>query len=199
MPAMKHNMYVSAHGNTVGALAVLLVCALITGCGPDDRPRDLDDHAVDPFAGPGTATVLLFVAVDCPISNRYAPEIQRIHEEFQARGVDVWLVYPNADDSVEAVRAHLDQFGLGAPALRDPRHALVRKAGATMTPEAVVYAGDGTAVYRGRIDNWYAALSTARPAATEHDLRDALESVLAGERGPLRTTQVVGCYIADPG
>ena len=41
---------------------------------------DLDGRLVDPLALPaGTrAHVLVFTTTDCPISNRYAPEIQRL-------------------------------------------------------------------------------------------------------------------------
>ena len=40
-------------------------------------------------------TVLIFVSTDCPVSNRYAPEITRLLEEFSPRGVRFQLVYPN--------------------------------------------------------------------------------------------------------
>ena len=31
-------------------------------------------------------TVLIFISTDCPISNRYAPEIKRLHDEFAPKG-----------------------------------------------------------------------------------------------------------------
>lgn len=39
-------------------------------------------------------TVLRFISADCPSSNRYAPEINRLHGEFAARGVRFRLVSP---------------------------------------------------------------------------------------------------------
>jgi thiol-disulfide isomerase/thioredoxin len=41
------------------------------------------------------ATVLVFISTECPYSNRYAPEIQRIYKEFAAKDVRFWLVYPS--------------------------------------------------------------------------------------------------------
>ena len=68
--------------------------------------------------------------------------------------------------------------------------------GATITPEAVVWAG-GRVQYRGRIDDRYVDLGVERPAATEHDLADAITAVLAGTPVAHPQTQAVGCYIAD--
>jgi hypothetical protein len=83
-----------------------------------------------------------------------------------------------------------------ALALRDPDHALVKAAGATITPEAAVFAG-GRFVYRGRIDDRYVDLGVERPAATKRDLAEALAAVIAGRPVTPPTTQAVGCFIAD--
>src|ERR1700686_4625573 len=54
---------------------------------PGLRLPDLDNQLVDPFqtAADTKAIVFLFISVDCPVSNRYAPEIRRLNEKF-ARG-----------------------------------------------------------------------------------------------------------------
>ncbi|MEO5739080.1 MAG: redoxin domain-containing protein [Vicinamibacterales bacterium] len=142
-------------------------------------------------------TVLIFVSTDCPISNRYAPEIKRLHEEFTSRGVHLRLVYPNPLDSEAAISKHLEEFGYPQIAQRDRDHTLVKKAGATITPEAAVFDARERLVYRGRIDNRFVELGRERPAATQHDLRDALAAVLAGRPVRAPHTQAVGCFIAD--
>lgn len=142
-------------------------------------------------------TVLLFVSVDCPISNRYAPEINRLYEEFLPRGVRFRLVYPNSLDSEAAVGRHLRDFGLPPIAERDRDHLVVKMAGATITPEAAVFDAGGRLVYRGRIDNRFVELGRERPTATQHDLRDALGALLAGRPASPPRTQAVGCFIAD--
>src|SRR5262245_62043492 len=41
---------------------------------------DLEGHRIHPFqADDAKAIVFLFVNADCPISNRYAPEVRRLH------------------------------------------------------------------------------------------------------------------------
>ena len=159
----------------------------------------LDGAPVDALkAPPGTkAIVYIFTTTDCPISNRYAPEIQRIQQRFAARGVLFRLVYPSRTDRDGDIRDHMKQFGYAdMQAVRDPDLALVKFAGATITPEAAVVV-DGKLVYRGRIDDRYVELGVERPAATTHDLADALTAVLAGKPVAHATTQAVGCYIAD--
>jgi hypothetical protein len=52
-------------------------------------------------------------------------------------------------------------------------------------------------VYLGRIDNRYVGFGKRREQVTAHDLRDALEAVLAGRPVPRRRTEAVGCDIPD--
>ena len=63
-----------------------------------------------------------------------------------------------------------------------PIGAIAERAKATVTPQAVVVGPGGIVKYRGRIDNQYAALGKPRRVVTVHDLRDALDAVLAGRR-----------------
>ena len=112
-------------------------------------------------------TVLVFTRTDCPISNRYAPELQRLGRRFRGRGVTFRLVYPDPAETPAAIREHARAFGLGTDVLRDPRHALVRLAGATVTPEAAVFVAGPSGprlVYRGRIDDRAVDLGRARPS-----------------------------------
>ena len=163
------------------------------------RLPDLDNTLVDPFQrGAGVSgTVFLFASVDCPISNRYAPEIKRLHEAFTGKGVRFWMVYPNPRETASAIGTHLKDFGYPIPALRDPAHELARLTKATVTPEAAVYDRRGALVYHGRIDDRYVSLGVERAAPTRHDLQDALTAVVAGKAVPAATQPAVGCFIAD--
>jgi len=101
---------------------------------------DLAGHPVDPFnAGNAKAIVLIFVGLECPISNRYAPEIRRLQSKFSPKGIQFWLVYPNADESARSIRQHTNDYQLRGGVLRDPHHALVEQARVTVTPEAAVF------------------------------------------------------------
>ncbi len=164
------------------------------------RVQHIDGGAADPFAAPAgvTAIVFLFTSTDCPISNRYAPEVRRLAAAFAPRGVVFRLIYPNPAERAPAIREHMTAFAYAGAtqALRDPEHALVKFVGATVTPEAAVYAG-GHIVYRGRIDDRYVDLGLERPAPTRRDLAEALAAVIAGKPVSQPTTQAVGCFIAD--
>ena len=155
---------------------------------------------IDPLRTPAgiKAIVFLFTSTDCPISNRYAPEVRRLAATFGPQGVLFKLVYPNPADTRRAILDHMTAFAYAGAtqAFRDPKHALVQFTGVTVTPEAAVYAG-GRVAYHGRIDDRYVDLGVERPAAQVHDLADALTAVLG--RQPVKTpvTQAVGCYIAD--
>ena len=156
----------------------------------------LDGTPADPFLeNAGKPVVLLFVRTDCPISNRYAPLIQRISSHYAAR-VAFSLVYPGRTTSAERIRQHESDYGYKLPALRDPEHALVLQAQVQVTPEAAVFDANHRLVYHGRIDNLYAEVGRARPAATTHELDDAIEAALNG-KAPPPNTPAVGCYIAD--
>ncbi len=183
------------------ALLVLfaLLAALPASAAPTVRLPDLDNRLVDPFLAAETAPaiVFLFASVECPISNRYAPVVQRLHKTFAAQGVAFWLVYPNPSDTPGAIREHLRDFSYPVHALRDPKHELAKLTQTVVTPEAAVYDRQRSLVYHGRIDDRHVSIGVERPVATRHDLADALTATLAGRAVREKKTQAVGCYIAD--
>src|SRR4249920_3861039 len=67
---------------------------------------------VDALQAPaGTkAIVFIFTSTDCPISNRYAPELRRIAGTFGAKGVVFRLVYPNPADDAKLIREHMASY-----------------------------------------------------------------------------------------
>jgi hypothetical protein len=152
---------------------------------------DLAGEPVDPLKEDGT-TVLIFVRSDCPISNRYAPELNRLAT--QLSDARFWLVYPDADETPAVIQQHLDAYSLTIPAVRDPDHVLVEASGATVTPEAAVFR-KGVLEYRGRIDDTWVALGQARNAPTRRDLSEATRASLAGTTVAVARTTAIGCYI----
>lgn len=184
-------------------LSLAAFAVAIHGCdaSPLSGVQDLDGNPVDPTTdSTAVASVTLFIESGCPISNRYAPEIQSLYQRYASRGVNFWLVYPVAGTSAQAIREHMEDYGYSIPAVRDPEHALVRRANAQVTPEAAIFLGDGTLIYHGRIDNRYVDISTRRPKATVHDVAAVLDALLEGKRhrGSNPTSQpAFGCYIRD--
>ena len=158
---------------------------------------DLAGKQVDPLrSNPGKVVVLVFIRTDCPISNRYAPTIQRISASYAGKAV-FWLVYPDKIESSAAIEQHLREYGYKLPALHDPQHALVKLGQAEVTPDVAVFDPSGQLVYHGRIDNWYVSFGHARPAPTTHELDDAIQAALKGNKPPVATADGIGCYISD--
>src|SRR2546423_4112684 len=126
---------------------------------------NVSGQEINPFAAPDAKWVLfVFVSVDCPISNRYAPEVRRLDAKFSARGVKFWLVHPNVDESVEAIRKHTEEYQYSCGVLRDPEHLLVKHAQVHVTPEAALFDHAGRLLYRGRLDNRLVEFGKERPA-----------------------------------
>ena len=141
------------------------------------------------------AVVVFFTTTDCPLSNSYVPEMNRIRGEYENRGVAFYAVQTDTTVPEAEVRKHATEFGFMFPVLLDPKQMLVRLAGATATPEVVLLSNDGAVLYLGRIDNRIVDFDKRRPAATESDLRNALDAVLAAKPVPRPKTEVIGCAI----
>ena len=141
------------------------------------------------------ACVMIFVATDCPIANSYAPEINRLYDDYSGKGVVFHLVYPDSTVAEEKVRKHVADYALKLPTTVDRDHSLVKRAGVSVTPEVAVFDARENVVYRGRIDNLYADFGERRRQVTERYLRDALNAVLKGEKPALTETKAIGCLI----
>jgi len=177
-----------------GAGIVMLLAGGVSG-----QTHDIDGRSMAPFQPAGKANVLLFVQTDCPISNSYAPEIQRICKAYESKGVSCSLAYEDVRVDAAGARKHMKDFAYsGIAATIDSSRALADRARATITPAAVVVDASGAVRYRGRIDNFYASLGKPRQHVTEHDLTDALDAILAGKPVPRPETEALGCFITRP-
>ena len=143
------------------------------------------------------ATAYIFTTTDCPIANRYAPEIQRLYRAYTSQGITFRLVYVNPRESEEVVRAHAERFGFAMETVRDPTHALVKRFGITVTPEAAITDRQGRVLYRGRIDDRYVDIGVDRQRATRHEFEDALQAIASDRKVPTASAPAVGCIVAD--
>lgn len=163
--------------------------------------KTIHGQSARPFECAGETTraaVVIFITTDCPVANRYAPEIEKLRAEFAGRGVRLTLAHVDPDLPDQKAREHAEQFAIRAAVVVDREHRLVRASGATVTPEAVVVDPAGRLRYRGRIDDWFTDFGKSRRKASRHDLRDAVEAVLAGRAVASPETKAVGCLIPAP-
>lgn len=164
----------------------LWAIALILPTFPGDLSADERKPVVD---------VDIFVSVDCPIANAYAPEINRLHEKYRSEAVRIRLVYPDPSLTEAEVKKHRKNFSLEPDWIVDIDHSLVARARATITPEVAVFDSDGKLRYRGKIDNRFTDYGDKRRAATEHYLEAVLDRLIAGEAVPFHKNKAIGCFI----
>jgi len=156
---------------------------------------DLNSKVCQLPAVGASATVLFFVIHDCPICNRYAPEINRITNDYKSRRVVCYVVYVESGFSADQASQHARDYGFRCGLLRDPSHELSQATGADVAPEAVLIASNGSVAYRGRIDDTFAAFGMKRAHPTSRDLRIALDALLAGAPIPMASAPAIGCAI----
>lgn len=157
---------------------------------------DLGGRPFDPFGDRAArAVVLVFAGPECPVSNRQAPALGRLHRDFAPRGVRFYLVYSEVEVGPEDARRHHSDYRYPFPALLDHGRALTALAGAEVLSEVAVFSPAGELLYRGRIDDRAADLGAMRREPTREDLRAALEDVLAGRPVAEPRTRAVGCLI----
>lgn len=163
---------------------------------PQFQLRDTDGqiHTTAEWSG-YPVVVLFFVTNDCPLTNSYVPEMNRIQKSYPTRGVHCFAVQTDSSKSASVTAAHAKAYEYGFPLLLDPNQILVRLTGATVTPEAAVLSPAGKILYRGRMDNRVVDFGKQRPQATVNDLRDAVDAILEGKPAPVPVTKSIGCAI----
>jgi hypothetical protein len=162
------------------------------------RLLNLSGSKIAPLDGAkGHTTVFIFTRTDCPISNRYAPVINKLDKEFTPKGVVFWLVYVDPHQSAVEIRQHDKEYGYHLRVALDPDHKLVKLAEARVTPEAAVFSPHGQLLYHGRIDNSYVDIGKRLPSPTRNDLSLTLDAITTGQPIPNKTAPAVGCYISD--
>jgi peroxiredoxin len=150
---------------------------------------DSKDHSLKSLAGKN-GTVLLFIAVQCPVSNAYNERMEKLAQDYRARGINVIGINSNVKEDAAAVKAHAAEHSLTFTILKDPGNRIADKLGASVTPEAYFLDPNNKLLYHGRIDN------ARNPEQLEtSDLRNALDAALAGKAIEKTEAKAFGCTI----
>jgi peroxiredoxin len=64
-------------------------------------------------------TVLIFIAVQCPVSNGYNERMEKLAQDYKARGVNVVGINANSTESAADVKAHATRNNLTFTILKD--------------------------------------------------------------------------------
>ncbi len=147
------------------------------------------EHSLKSLTGKHGA-VLIFISVQCPVSNGYNERMKKLAEDYQARGINVIGINSNVTEPISSVKAHAADKHFTFTVLKDDGNKIADRLGATRTPEAYVIDANGKLVYHGRIDN---SQNTAN--ITANDLRDALDELLSGKAISKTGGAAFGCSI----
>src|SRR5256886_5711454 len=190
-------------------LAAFLVIALAAVAGSGRNPSDLPappaiGATIDDFKLPDTdgsehslkslmgknGAVVIFIATRCPVSNAYNDRMEKLAQDYKARGINVIGINSNNIEPAAEVKSHAAEKHLTFAILKDDGNKIADRLGATRTPEAYVINAGGKLVYHGRIDN---SQNTAN--ITANDLREALNELLAGKPVTKTGGAAFGCTI----
>jgi peroxiredoxin len=165
---------------------------------PDFHLPDATGHLVsrDDFAG-SSALLVMFLCNHCPYVKHVAEEVVRLAREYQARGVGVVAISSNdvaqyPEDGPARMAEVAAAMGATFPYLYDETQAVAKAYHAACTPDFFLFTADRRLAYRGQLDG-------ARPGndvpVNGHDLRAALDAVVAGMPVPEPQRPSLGCSI----
>lgn len=139
-------------------------------------------------------SVIIVLAPDCPICQKYTLTINTIQAEFKADNVGFYAVFPGKV-AAKDITQFAKKYKVNMPLLVDADYSLTKLLGATVTPQAIVINPLGVKMYSGKIDNWYESIAKRRAVITEYYLKDALNAALSGSILKVKETTPVGCFI----
>lgn len=143
----------------------------------------------------GKARVYIFLSPECPLCQSYSLTLRNLYDQYHQKGIEMIGIIPGTDFTTAQILEYRIKYKIPFTLLKDEKLQVVKKYKGTTTPEAVVVSSAGKVLYQGRIDNWAYELGKKRKVITEHDLQNALESIIANKPIKVTQTKPVGCFI----
>ena len=156
---------------------------------PDGTRHSLRDDAA--------ATLVMFISNHCPFVKHVRTELARIGSDYEQRGVAVYAINSNdvakyPADSPQRLKEEVENWGYTFPYLFDESQEVAKAYRAACTPDFFLFDTEQKLVYRGQLDD-------SRPSndlpVDGHDLRAALDAVLASETPATEQKPSIGCNI----
>ncbi|MDB4438145.1 redoxin domain-containing protein [bacterium] len=141
------------------------------------------------------ASVIVFMDTGCPIARYHARTLRILHEEYSQKGIRFTALFPAASATPQSIEAFTKKFQFPLKSLPDAGQKKAQTLEATTVPEVFVFDRNEKLIYRGRIDDRFAAVGKRRPNTRKHDLADILRSLSGGEKPKPRQTEAIGCAI----
>ena len=139
--------------------------------------------------------VVVLLDPGCPIARYGLTALRECHKIFAPQGIHFQGHVPNILATEVSVAAYREKFEIPFPVSADPEQTKATELGAAIVPEVFVYDAKDTLIYRGRIDDAFAAIGKRRPKTHTHDLKRTLTALLNGDPILISQTTPVGCAI----
>ncbi len=188
----------------LAAHAADLPTLAIGSAAPDFSLKGVDGktYTLKDFAG---AKILLiaFTSNHCPEAQAYEDRLIALTNDYKDKGVAVVAINPNSPkglrldeldytdlgDTFDEMKLRAEYKKFNFPYLDDGEKEDVSKAyGPRVTPHYFVFDADRKLQYQGRMDN-----NNREQFVTSKDLRNALDSLIAGTEVKIKTTPTNGC------
>ena len=131
------------------------------------------------------AVVVLFTSAVCPYANYFAAYVREMSESYGPRGALFVGVNSNNWESLRDIVENTAEHRFTFPILRDERHVIADRFGASRTPEAFLVDATGRLRYRGWV----------KSKQESPDLQRALDDVLGGRPVRRPVTKAFGCAV----
>jgi len=135
-------------------------------------------------------TVIIFISAQCPMVKAYAERIEKLAQDYKARGVNVVGINSNATESTDYMKQQIADEKFSFVVLKDKGNKIADVLGAERTPEVYFLDAGNKLVYHGRIDNHRDVTMVQA-----NDLRDAIDATLAGKPVVKSEAAAFGCSI----
>lgn len=177
------------------ALLLLSVSLMTTSCSKSvvHLVRSAQPNKVD-VSEPGKAMAIMFLDIDCPISQYAAKPFQTLNAQ-HSETIQFIGVIPGDYYSSEKIDSFMTAMKLDFILIPDTKNKLVKRLGATITPEVFLIDGAENVIYQGALDDKYKALGRARQEVSERYLERAISALVLGTPIELSKTDPIGCKI----
>lgn len=168
----------------------------IQSVAPDFNLKGVDgrNYSLSSFADKQILVVMIWCN-HCPYVQAYENRVIQLAKDFASRGVQFVAINPNddsryAEDSFEEMVKRTKSKGYPFPYLRDETQEVARRYNAICTPQMYAFDKARRLRYHGRVDD-----NRDPSQAQSHELKDALDALLAGKSPPIEQTRPFGCSV----